>query len=368
MPRTPLWKRLPQIWHRLDMERDGNGNVRPGVAERFLGVVDSGFDRAHGKATALLDLRSVDRIPDRYLELLGELVGHRWRSARGSDWNRRRIRDSIRRYSYRGTLEALRDLVREHGGGAIAVQDNASKLMVLGLQGRLGEADCHLQAADFWHDGAFVLRITDHVDWPALRSDLTDALAAGEVWFVEIAEDILAAFEAWPNVAETVLEADTNAFEGRLGLGQLGLDLFLSFGGSGRQRDISEPVYWDSDTDGMAGRLGIGRLGEDLFLSFEGMGSFKESSSPVYWDAETDIDRSGLGLRRLGVDLFLSFEPSPDRAAEAMVEAETGVAGASLTVDSVFPITSTVIDVTMGSGTNPLPEHLAVWQLDGKDT
>lgn len=206
------------------------------------------------------------------------------------------------------------------------------------------------------------------MNWPEFRSDLNDTLPAGEVWFFEIAEGILAVFETVTSEVERALEADTDAFAGRLGYGHLGLDIFLSFDGSGRSRDLSEPIHWDSDTDALAGRLGIGRLGQDLFLSFEGTGLSKDSSSPVYWDSETDIDRGGLGLRRLGVDLYLSFEPSAARAAEPVSESDTAVTGGSLTVDSVFPITRTDIDVTMGSPTNPLPERLAVWQLDGKDT
>jgi phage tail-like protein len=175
MARNPLFSRLPAIWKRLDLP--------DGLLERFLGVLDSELNRVHDKTEELLDLRSVDRIPDRYLPLLGPILGHEWNSDKSYGWNRTRIRDAIRRYSYKGTLARLSDLLVEHAVIESAIQDNASRLIVPGKQGRPGHPDSHFIAPDYNHDGAFRLTALDIADEAQFIDEFEDGRAAGEVWF-----------------------------------------------------------------------------------------------------------------------------------------------------------------------------------------
>ena len=79
-----------------------------GPLERYLGVWDNGFDRTRVKIRELLALWSVDKCPDRWLPLLAPKVGHVFDSSRGYDWNRRRIRHAIERWSYKGARIAWR--------------------------------------------------------------------------------------------------------------------------------------------------------------------------------------------------------------------------------------------------------------------
>lgn len=177
MAKAPLFKRLPQIWKRLDEE---------GILKRYLSVLDTAFDRSHSLARTVLDFRSVDRVPDRYLQYLGDIVGHQWRSDKPHDWNRSRIRDAVRRYSYKGTLECLGDLVRENGGTEWSVKDMASTILIPGRQGNLGTNNCFLVSPDYYHWGAFVLRVSDDIDIDAFQQDFQYVKAAGQVWYFEI--------------------------------------------------------------------------------------------------------------------------------------------------------------------------------------
>lgn len=177
MARTPLFKRLPDAWKSLDTD---------GVLERYLGVLDAGFDETHDLAKAVLDFRSVDRVPDRFLALLGELVGHEWRSDKDHDWNRRRIKDAIRRYSYKGTVECIKDLVAEHGGSWCEIVDMASKVCVLNKQAKLSSGCAHFQAADYYHDGAYVLKVGPEVNLADLKADLERVRPGGERWYLRL--------------------------------------------------------------------------------------------------------------------------------------------------------------------------------------
>lgn len=177
MARRPLYERLPEIWKRLDPD---------GVVQRYLGVLDAGFDRSHGLAKAVLDFRSVDRVPDRYLALLGDIVGHQWRPGKSHDWNRSRIRDAIRRHSYKGTVECIQDLCREHGSDICEITDQASRLLVLDMQGELSEDAAHFESPDYWQDGAFVLRVSPETDLDGLKADLAEVLPAGTRWYLYV--------------------------------------------------------------------------------------------------------------------------------------------------------------------------------------
>jgi len=182
MPRKALVERVPKIWQRLDTD---------GVLDGFLGVVDSEFLYIHDKAGEVFDLRNVDTVPDRYLSLLAPLVGHTWRGTKDRPWNRRRIRNAIRRHSYKGTAVRLADTVADNGTSPHEVTDQASKLLVWGVQGRWGCDDAALQAADYWHDGAFVLEVRDALeDIAGLKEDLRETTAGGECWYLRLVSDI----------------------------------------------------------------------------------------------------------------------------------------------------------------------------------
>lgn len=311
----------------LDLPRDGRGRPtgEAGVLERFLGVLDSGFDLSASKAQSLLDLRSIDRIPDRYLQLLGELVGHRWRTDKDKAWNRRKIATAIHRYSYKGTMANLDDLVQEHGGGASEVVDNASKLLVLGKQGRLSCDDAYLVSADYYHDGAFDMLLSEDVDFAEFMRDFEDRVAAGERWYFRL---------------------------------------------SGQQDVLFETLISDSSTGIQPqftpdGAIGFGILGVSLFVSSQPNGVEKEDTSPIYWDLEGNLLDGAIGYGRLGLTLFVSTEPSGE-IEEEVYTTEEGVVGGSLTLDSITQLDSTG-DISI-SENNPLSPDDATTQNDGDIT
>lgn len=325
MARKPLFTRLPEIWKNLDYPRDGRGRPTgdPGVLERFLSVLDSSLDLTGSKVAALLDLRSIDRIPDRYLHLIGELVGHRWRSDKDKAWNRRKIATAIHRYSYKGTMANLNDLVREHGGGASTVVDNASKLLVLGKQGRLSYDDAYLVSPDYYHDGAFDMTLSEDVDFAAFMVDFLDRVAAGEKWYFRLSGQQDGIFEA---------DWDENSFS-------------------------LQPQFTPD------GSIGFGIIGVNLFISTQPNGVAKTSTSPIYWDLEGNILDGSIGYGQLGFTLFLSTEPS-SMAEEEVYSIEEGVGGASLTLDSITQLDSTAFDISIGEG-NPLAPGAVPIQNDG---
>jgi len=177
---------VPDIWRKLDVNT---------VLERFLGVLDDGFDRSHDLAAALLDLRNVDKIPDRWLQLLAPLVGLTWRRDQTHSWNRRAIQHALESHSYKGTQDRLGDSCRANNAAAYTVTDQASRLLVWGCQGQWGADDAHWTSADKWHDGAYELRVPLGVDAETLISDLAETLAGGEVWWFDLLIDAEAAHE-----------------------------------------------------------------------------------------------------------------------------------------------------------------------------
>jgi phage tail-like protein len=241
MARKPLFNRLPEIWRRLDKDE---------VLKRYLGVLDEGFNQAHDLAEGVLDFRSVDRVPDRYLRLLGDLVGHEWRSDKDHDWNRSRIRDAIRRYSYNGTAEAVKDLVREHGGGPCNIIDMASTLIVLDLQGDLATDNAVFEGDDYYHTGAFVLEITDQVNLPELKKDMTKVIPAGTRWYYRIVADGTVADQSIGISESSGPLESTNADEFALGAGKLDENLYLDFPPAGESISIG-----GSDAGGVFGGL-----------------------------------------------------------------------------------------------------------------
>jgi len=173
MARTPFFKRLPQIWHRLDFDR---------IAERFTQVLDAAFDRVHGKGRDILDTRSVNRCPDRWVALLSDIVGHVWRSDRSYDWNRRKIASAIRRWSYKGTIECVADIALECGATKLVVVDMASQILTLDLLGELGGDAAFFEDEDFFHDGVFLLFVDAGCDMAAFQAECARIKPAGEKW------------------------------------------------------------------------------------------------------------------------------------------------------------------------------------------
>ena len=271
MPPQRLFERLPTIWKRWD--RDS------GFCEDFLDVLDDSCAKAHGSIKDILDLRSIDRIPDRYLALVADHVGHVWRSDKTRDWNRARIRDAVRRHSYKGTHERLADLVKEHGGGSDwSVKDMASTLFVWNRQGLWSRGDSFLLSSDYFHPGAFRLCITDAVDLDAFLEDFEETKPAGQVWYFEIAKDASGLCET---VGESFFDVEEDAVPPRQG--RWNLDLFwnrepslavefvlrvsagLGLRGPAHEavgpQPVLEPAAGSGDRAGGGGHTGVGLRG-----------------------------------------------------------------------------------------------------------
>lgn len=305
MSRPELYSRLPEIWLRLDQD---------GVLDRYLGVVDNDFNRVHDKIKALFELSSVNEVPDKYLKLLGELVGHRWRSDRSYNWNRNRIRDSIRRWSYKGTLEALGDLIEEHGGGEWSVLDMASTIWVWSRQGRWSRGDMHYLAADYFHPGAFELSVSEQVDLEGLRADIASVVPAGEVWYFALGLRGMGVFET-VYLTEIVVEVN----------------------GANRQISLwNEEHYWNYER----------QLGSEI------------KTEEIIWVGSTNLPVSVWGTdhywnyeRQLGCSLEVLREPQ-----------EIAVSGGTFTMDSLVFMDSEIITAS-SDHTSPLSEDIAAIQL-----
>ncbi|MEW6352110.1 MAG: phage tail protein [Thermodesulfobacteriota bacterium] len=338
MARTPLFKRMPSNVRRLDGYRDN-------VLERFLGVVDDGFDGALETAKALLDLRDPDRILDRYLPLIGTLVGHRWRSDRSRDWNRRRIRDAIRRYSYKGTLEAVGDLVREHGGGPWNVTDMASTVLVWSRQGRHGAPDSHYFDADVHHAGVFLLRVTDQVNLAAFLEDFEFIRPAGTRWYFEVATCRWGSFEMVWGQEREILRPAAN-----MGARRWNFDLFWD-----REPQLpSDRLITDLVWIGSAG-MGSGLFNESLFWDHAPALPTEMWITPLVW-----VGSAGSGMAPYG-ELCWDWEPQWPVLLELEISARA-VSGGSITVDSPLRINRQDIFINMGTPENPLTDELALEQ------
>jgi hypothetical protein len=201
MARTPLFDRLPKIFHRLDDVKDEAGK---GVFQRFLEVLDSGFDLVLAKATALLGMRSVDKIYDKYLHLMAPIVGHVWRDDDSKAENRRWTRNAIHRHSYKGTQTRLLDEVAREGGTQHVITDQASKLLVWGCQGMWGCDDCAWLAPDYFHDGAMLIDVNEDVDLEALMEDMAETCAGGERWYARALDGYGTLRGGWFGMDDTI--------------------------------------------------------------------------------------------------------------------------------------------------------------------
>ena len=289
MARRPLITRLPEIWRRLDKE---------GELAAFLGVWDVELNAIHDKITKLLSIRNLDKIPERYLLLLADLVGHRWRNDKTRDWNRNRMRDSIRRHSYKGTLAQLEDLVAEHNGTGLDFIDMASKLLVLGKNGRLGCTDAVLVSPDYYHDGAFEVRVDRRIAYDDFLDDLQYTKPAGEVWFFSLLYYLNFLFEETWTCERHTFHDDSNAREGTIGFGLLGVNLQLSTVTSGDAWRQSGDVGWSYHLP-KAG-LGFDVLGKSLFLSTEGNGKTGREHHDVGWHPTGNTLEDTIGHSLIG--------------------------------------------------------------------
>jgi hypothetical protein len=193
---------LPRNWRVLDENQ---------VLERFLTGIDAELDSVHDKIALLAKERNLNEIPDKYLRLFAPLIGHEWGDDKILEWNRSRIRDALRRYSTKGTQTHLNQLITEQGGTHVSVQDNASKLWVLGMQGKLGQSDCVIMDGNYWHDGSFAATISG-IEEDAATLGLEETLPAGTLWFftkdfsyTEINQEIVADtgwFESQDNIID----------------------------------------------------------------------------------------------------------------------------------------------------------------------
>lgn len=219
MARIPLIERLPEIWTRLDRDKE---------LQDYLDLWDEELDYIHDLIPIFLRVHSVDEIADQWLSFLADLVGHKWRDDKDHDWNRRRIRDSLRRWSYKGTWTSIEDLVYEHGGSWCDVVDQASKLWVWNRQGRLNRGDCVLVNSDYWHHGAYVLIVTDDIDLDSFLPDFASLRPAGTYWFIDRMAGL-------PDVVfETVVDRvyEIGSLCSREPFGCFNLDLWLTFVGA----------------------------------------------------------------------------------------------------------------------------------------
>jgi hypothetical protein len=305
MARTRLFKRLPEAWKRYDADR---------VAERYLGVLDGGLDRSHDLAREVLGFRSVDEVPDRFLPLAGELVGHEWRSDKDHDWNRSRIRDAIRRYSYKGTIAALSDLIKEHGGSWWDVTDMASRLWVWNRQGRFNRDDSHVLAADFWHPGAFLLHVLDDLDFEGFLKDFEKVRKGGEVWYFN---------HIW------------------------------------RLPNVVQEQTWDAtyEVEQDASRVQFGRYNRDLFNTFKGAAKCELEEQPAPM-----LDGSRRVFGRFNIDLFMTFRGALKGLYEFEDTYPATPHGSLVTMDSTIRCDRTDITVDQGVPGNPLTLEAALLQ------
>ena len=314
MARTEVFTRLPEIWQRLDQVE--NVVDQKGVLERYLSVWDDALDTTNSNITELLNNRDVDTIPDKYLGLLGDVVGHEWDAEKSYDWNRNKIRHAIPRASYKGTFNRLSDDMIELGAESVSVQDNASKLLILSKQGRLSEPDSYMVTADFWHDGAYVLRVVDSVVPSLLRSEVEPTMRktvpAGTIWYLQYGRQLLSIWEMGVSLLHGQALRTGNQRTGALGFGQLITDYmdddneFLSWFPNRQVQKSYYPIAWHYKGNILDGTLSNALLGEDAFLSFCPTISLVKSHYGISYHESGSLFGL-LGDGTLGYDLTLSY-------------------------------------------------------------
>ena len=174
MAKYPLIARVPEIWRRLDKDD---------VSRGLFTAIDNELDRIGDTTEDYLSLVNVDLVPDKFLPLLADLVGHIWRIDRTYLWNRNRIRFAIKRASYKGTPECIKDLARDCGATSCEIVDMASKVIVESWQGHYGSSDCHYFDSDYYHPGVFQLYFSEDIDIEAFDEEFQHIKPAGTRWY-----------------------------------------------------------------------------------------------------------------------------------------------------------------------------------------
>lgn len=403
MARQTVYELLPDSWRRLDTEN---------VLERFLNVWEYEFDTVASKIERLLSLKNPNKIEDKYLRLLGVIVGHEWDGSKSHEWNRNRIKNCINRHSYKGTTNRLSDDMVELGAESVSVQDNASKLLILSKQGRLSEPDSYMVTANFWHDGAYVLRVVDSVVPSLLRSEVEPVMRktvpAGTIWYLQYGRQLFSIWEMDVRIlhGQAIFTGDER--NGLLGYGQLITDYyadtntFLSWLPNRQVQKSYYPIVWHYKGNVLEGTLGNGLLGENVFLSFCPAISLVKSYIPVsihefeyLTEGESDIDgfhtqylcKVGLfDCEYIGVsrytnlplssifevtasnyrtDYIQKIDTGDAEDSKPQITTETAafaVAQGYLTGDSNLPGNIDTIDGNQGTPDIPLTEHQASLQ------
>jgi len=309
MPRRNLIELFPDIWKNLDSS---------GFTGRFLGVADFQLNTARDKIEAYLKSRDVNNIADKFLFLLSDLVGHEWAPDRSKNWNRDRIRNAIKRHSYKGSYARIHDIAREAGADRIKVQDNASILMILGEQGRLSCSDAYLVSDNFYHDGAYKLTIWDSaapkIDQAFLSRELAKTLPAGTVWFIESILELDASITLNWSQAGAQLFQTTNALWGTLGYGILGNGIFLSF----EPQDGAQISYVDvdriqlsNDADSTIDNSGIQSTGYYKITAVTGASLTGESALPA--DVLSNVPANIDNISKFLTEEQAALQPKPQK-------------------------------------------------------
>ena len=202
MARKPLFKRIAPGVRQLDSL---------GQLERFLDVLDTGFDNATEKIRGMLTLHDVDNIEDKYLPLLAPAVGHRWRSGRTYDWNRSGIRDAFHRHSYKTTNDSIEDLLRDYGAQWWKITDIASRLDIWNRQGGWNSPNGIVMDANFYHEGAYLLEFDASLDFDAFLEDFGDVERLGAFWFFSKRTEPTVISMGMQGSFQTVVEMDSCA-------------------------------------------------------------------------------------------------------------------------------------------------------------
>ena len=172
--RKPIYDQLPDIWRRLDVA---------GVLERFLTGIEGELNAVHDCIATLARQRNLNEIPNKYLKLYCPFVGHEWDDTQSYDWNRARIRDSLRRFSTKGADISIEMLLREHGGLWWNICDQASRLDCWNRQGGWNSPNGFVLDANKWHDGSYVLSVDSNLDFDAFLADFVKIQRAGTIWY-----------------------------------------------------------------------------------------------------------------------------------------------------------------------------------------
>jgi len=181
MSNEKLYDLVPIIWRALDKEH---------TLENVLNLFDIVYDLVGADVESLMWSKNINNVSSRLLPYVVSNNGTRWDTQQSDtgNYNRARATEAISDYSYKGTWARLEDRLQRLGVSDWETIDNNAILMVLGCNGGLGQTDCFLPDADFYHPGARQLIINDSVDLARVQNELNEVAAVGEKWFVKIGE------------------------------------------------------------------------------------------------------------------------------------------------------------------------------------